>query len=185
MTTLTSTTDEYLFQTLCNLITTYVKGGFGLLFFGLLPVDFKSDIGDNSCMLSKEKSMKTVERFNDWSVRQYDGAEMTIDGKFYHGMITELSEEGIQFLPYQVDYEYKHNDPRNSYDRFYVPMDKFDEYNLEIWDEHRGGDDSSIGLSGYFTQWRHVWPDEFMAVKEMTYEHIKSLEPKQMEINFG
>ena len=185
MTTLTSTTDEYLFQTLCNLITTYVKGGFGLLFFGLLPVDFKSDIGDNSCMLSKEKSMKTVERFNDWSVRQYDGAEMTIDGKFYHGMITELSEEGIQFLPYQVDYEYKHNDPRNSYDRFWVHMENFDKYNLEIWDEHRGGDDSSIGLSGYFTQWRHVWPDEFMAVKEMTYAHLKSLEPKQMEINFG
>ena len=41
--------------------------------------------------------MKTVERFNDWSVRQYDGAEMEIDGQFYHGMITELSEEGIQF----------------------------------------------------------------------------------------
>ena len=185
MTTLTSTTDEYLFQTLCNLITTYVKGGFGLLFFGLLPVDFKSDIGDNSCMLSKEKSMKTVERFNDWSVRQYDGAEMMIDGKFYHGMITELSKEGIEFLPFQVDYEYKHNDPRNSYDRFWVHMENFDKYNLEIWDEHRGGDDSSIGLSGYFTQWRHVWPDEFMAVKTMTYAHLKSLEPKQMEINFG
>ena len=64
-------------------------------------------------------------------------------------------------------------------------MENFDKYKLEIWDEHRGGDDSAIGLSGYFTEWRHVWPDEFMAVKTMTYAYLKSLEPKQMEINFG
>ena len=129
--------------------------------------------------------MKTVERFNDWSVRQYDGAEMEIDGQFYHGMITELSKEGIEFLPFTIDHEYKHNDPRNSYDRIWIHMENFDKYKLEIWDEHRGGDDSAIGLSGYFTEWRHVWPDEFMAVKTMTHAYLKSLEPKQMEINFG
>ena len=28
--------------------------------------------------------------------------------------LTELSEEGIEFLPFTIDHEYKHNDPRNS-----------------------------------------------------------------------
>ena len=66
----------------------------------------------------------------------------------------------------------------------FVRITDFDNIKLEIWDEHRGGDDSSIGLSGYFTEWRHVWPDENMAVKTMTYEYLKSLEPKQLALDF-
>ena len=128
--------------------------------------------------------MKYVERFHDWSVRKYDGAEMEIDGQFYHGMITELSEEGIEFLPFTVDHEYKHNDPRRSYDKIWIHMENFDKYKLEIWDEARGGDNSSIGCSGYFTVWRQVLPDEFMEVKKMTYAYLKSLEPKQLALDF-
>ena len=130
--------------------------------------------------------MKFVERFNDWSVRQYDGAEFVLDGKRYHGMITKLSEEGIMFRPFTINEERANSDDwSENYPVMFVRITDFDNINLEIWDEHRGGDDSSIGLSGYFTEWRHVWPDENMAVKEMTYEYIKSLEPKQLEINFG
>ena len=129
--------------------------------------------------------MKYVERFNDWSVRKYDGAEMEIDGQFYHGMITELSEEGIEFLPFTVDHEYKHNDPRRSYDKIWIHMENFDKYKLEIWDEARGCDNSAIGVSGCFEPWRHVWPEENMAVKTMTGTYLKSLEPKQLEIDFG
>ena len=128
--------------------------------------------------------MKYVERFNDWSVRKYDGAEMEIDGQFYHGMITELCEEGIEFLPFTVDHEYKHNDPRRRYDKIWIHMEYFHIYKLEIWDEARGGDNSSIGCSGYFTEWRQEWPDEFMAVKKMTYAYLKSLEPKQLALDF-
>ena len=129
------------------------------------------------------RPIQYVEKFNDWSVRQYDGAEFVLDGKRYHGSITKLSEEGIMFRPWTIDEERLPLD--ESYPVMFVRITDFDNINLEIWDEHRGGDNSAIGLSGYFTEWRHVWPDENIAVKEMTYEYIKSLEPKQMEINFG
>ena len=132
------------------------------------------------------RPIQYVERFNDWSVRQYDGAEFVLDGKRYHGMITKLSEEGIMFRPFTINEERANGeDWAENYPQMFVTITDFDNINLEIWDEHRGGDDSAIGLSGYFTKWRHVWPDENIAVKEMTYEYLKSLEPKQMEINFG
>jgi len=132
------------------------------------------------------RPIQYVERFNDWSVRQYDGAEFVLDGNRYHGSITKLSEEGIMFRPWTINEERANADDfSENYPVMFIRISDFDNINLEIWDEHRGCDDSAIGLSGYFTEWRHVWPDENIAVKEMTYEYIKSLEPKQMEINFG
>ena len=131
------------------------------------------------------RPIQYVEKFNDWSVRKYDGAEMEIDGQFYHGMITELSEEGIMFRPFTINEERANDEDWSAnYPKMFVRITDFDNINLEIWDEHRGGDDSSIGLSGYFTEWRHVWPDENIAVKEMTYEYLKSLEPKQLALDF-
>ena len=32
--------------------------------------------------------MKFVEKFNDWSVRQYDPAQFVLDGKHYHGTVS-------------------------------------------------------------------------------------------------
>ena len=127
--------------------------------------------------------MKFVERFNDWSVRKYDGAEFVLDGKRYHGTITDLSEEGIMFRPFDIDFDRPEGEEQ--FPLMFVRITDFDNIKLEIWDEHRGGDNSAIGLSGYFSEWRHVWPDENIAVKEMTYEYLKSLEPKQLQINFG
>ena len=132
------------------------------------------------------RPIQYVERFNDWSVREFDGAEFKLDGKRYHGMISKLSEEGIMFRPFTINEERANGeDWAEQYPLMFVRLTDFDNVELEIWDEYRGCDDSAIGLSGSFTQWRHVWPDENIAVKEMTYEYLKSLEPKQMEINFG
>ena len=132
------------------------------------------------------RPIQYVEKFNDWSVRQYDGAEFVLDGKRYHGMITKLSEEGIMFRPFTIDEERANGeDWAENYPQMFVRITDFDNIKLEIWDEGRGCDNSAIGISGCFENWRHVWPDENIAVKEMTYEYIKSLEPKQMEINFG
>ena len=132
------------------------------------------------------RPIQYVEKFNDWSVREFDSAEFKLEGKRYHGMITKLSEEGIMFRPFTINEERAHGgDWAEQYPVMFVRLTDFDNVGLEIWDEHRGCDDSAIGLSGYFTEWSHVWPDENIAVKEMTYEYIKSLEPKQMEINFG
>tara|TARA_R100000027_G_C2170556_1_gene70659 strand:- start:115 stop:516 length:402 start_codon:yes stop_codon:yes gene_type:complete len=132
------------------------------------------------------RPIQYVEKFNDWSVRQYDGAEFVLDGKRYHGMITKLSEEGIMFRPFTINEERANSeDWAENYPQMFVRITDFDNIKLEIWDEHRGGDNSAIGLSGYFSEWRHVWPDENIAVKEMTYEYLKSLEPKQLQINFG
>lgn len=125
--------------------------------------------------------INTVERFNDWSVREFDGAQFELEGKRYHGMITKLSEEGIMFRPFDIDYDRPEDGER--FPLMWVRMTDFDNINLEIWDEGRGGDNSAIGISGCYEEWRMVWPDENISVKEMTYEHIKSLEPKQLEIN--
>ena len=37
------------------------------------------------------RPIQYVERFNDWSVRQYDGAEFVLDGKRYHGCLLYTS----------------------------------------------------------------------------------------------
>ena len=124
--------------------------------------------------------MEFVERFNDWSVRQWDGAEFYKDGKYYHGMIKKLSEEGIEFKPFEIDFDRPEND--ESFPSMWIPMADFDKIKLEIWDEHRGGDNSSIGVSGCFEEWRWVWPDENISIEEMKLEYIKSLEPKQLEL---
>ena len=126
--------------------------------------------------------MKFVEQFNDWSVRQYDGAEFWLDGKFYHGMITKLSEEGIEFRPFSIDFESRPISEK-SYDKVFIKIEDFDKVKLEIWDEHRGGDNSSIGCSGYFTEWRYVWPEENTPYK-LTRTYLKSLEPKQLALDF-
>ena len=107
--------------------------------------------------------MKFVEKFNDWSVRQYDPAQFVLDGKHYHGMITELSEEGIMFRPFDIDFDRPKGDER--FPLMFVRITDFDNVKLELWDEGRGGDNSAIGISGYFTEWRHVMPDENIAVK--------------------
>ena len=127
-----------------------------------------------------------VEKFNDWSVRQYDGAEFVLEGKRYHGMITKLSEEGIMFRPFTINEERANGeDWAENYPVMFVRITDFDNVKLELWDEGRGGDNSAIGISGCFEDWRMVWPDENIPVKEMTYEYLKSLEPKQLQINFG
>ena len=132
------------------------------------------------------RPIQYVEKFNDWSVRQYDGAEFKLEGKRYHGMITKLSEEGIMFRPFTINEERANGeDWAEQHPLMFVRLTDFDNIELEIWDEHRGGDNSSIGCSGYFSPWRDVWPEENIPVKEMTYTYLKSLEPKQMEINFG
>ena len=132
------------------------------------------------------RPIQYVEKFNDWSVREFDGAEFKLEGKRYHGMITKLSEEGIMFRPFTINEERANGgDWAEQYPVMFVRLTDFDNVELEIWDEHRGCDDSAIGLSGNFVPWRNVWPEENIPVKEMTYEYIKSLEPKQMEINFG
>ena len=137
-------------------------------------------------MLSKENQMRPityVEKFNDWSVRQYDPAQFVLDGKHYHGMISKLSEEGIMFRPFDIDFDRPEGDEQ--YPLMFLRITDFDNVKLELWDEGRGGDNSAIGISGCFEDWRHVWPDENIPVKEMTYEYLKSLEPKQLQINFG
>lgn len=129
---------------------------------------------------SKEIDMEFVERFNDWSVRQGDGAEFKLNGKFYHGVINKLSEEGIMFRPFSIDFEYKPG--YEQYDLMFIKLEDFDKVELEIFDEYRGCDDSAIGLSGCFEKWRHLWPDENIPVVEMRYEYLKSLEPKQLSL---
>ncbi|NCX70005.1 MAG: hypothetical protein EBW86_05260, partial [Rhodobacteraceae bacterium] len=102
-----------------------------------------------------------VEKFNDWSVREFDGAQFELEGKRYHGMITKLSEEGIMFRPFTINEERASGtDWSVQHPLMFVRITDFDNINLEIWDEHRGCDNSAIGVPGSFENWRHVWPEE-------------------------
>lgn len=99
---------------------------------------------------------KFVEKFNDWSVRKYDPCECTIDGKNYHGMIKLLSESGIVMQPFSIDFEHRSIDePRH--EPVIIKKEDFDKVKLEIWDEGRGCDNSAIGISGCFEEWRYSW----------------------------
>lgn len=110
-----------------------------------------------------------VEKFNDWSVREFDGAQFELEGKRYHGMITKLSEEGIMFRPFTIDEERASGtDWSVQHPLMFVRITDFDNINLEIWDEHRGCDNSAIGVPGSFENWRHVWPEENISSKLLT-----------------
>lgn len=110
-----------------------------------------------------------VEKFNDWSVREFDGAQFELEGKRYHGMITKLSEEGIMFRPFTINEERANGkDWAEQYPLMFVRITDFDNVNLEIWDEHRGSDNSAIGVPGSFENWRHVWPEENISSNLLT-----------------
>jgi hypothetical protein len=107
--------------------------------------------------------MTSVERFNDWSVRQYDGAEFKLNGKFYDGMIMDLSEEGIVFRPFTIDFErpdgWRPDSISVRWPDMFLSIKDFDAIELKIFDEHRGDDHGAIG-SGLYDDWRNVWPIE-------------------------
>ena len=114
------------------------------------------------------RPIQYVEKFNDWSVREFDGAQFKLEGKRYHGMITKLSEEGIMFRPFTINEERASGtDWAVQHPLMFIRITDFDNINLEIWDEGRGGDNSAIGV-GYFTEWRYVWPEENISSKLLT-----------------
>ena len=114
-------------------------------------------------MLSKESIKKerknpfdsvypSVDRFSDYGVRVGDSVEYRIPGSVKHdyvrGMISELRKDGIRVKIFDSEVESRYAN---------LPIELFDEFQLEIFDENRGCDDSAIGLSGCYEPWRRVW----------------------------
>jgi len=102
------------------------------------------------------KGWKFVEEFTSWSVRQYDPCQCTIDGNHYHGMVKFLSKDGIVMQPFNINHEHRPiTAPR--LDPVIINKEDFDKVKLELWSDGRGGDNSAIGVSGCFEDWRYAW----------------------------
>jgi len=88
---------------------------------------------------------------------QYEGYEAHIDGEFHHGIILEVTEDGLMVRPTAKDFVYSKGHDR--YDPYWIAKEDFDKVKLELWDDNWGCDDSAIGLDGCFEPWRHVWDE--------------------------
>ena len=88
---------------------------------------------------------------------QYEGYEVHIDGEFHHGIILEVTKEGLMVRPFHKNHEYPEGDER--YDPYWIAKEDFDKVKLELWDDLWGCDNSAIGLQGCFEPWRHVWDE--------------------------
>ena len=98
--------------------------------------------------------MEPVQQFSDYGVRIGDAVEYRIPGidesisEYVRGYISELREDGIKIRFYNFGkYE----------SEAHLPKSLFDEFDLQIFDENRGCDDSAIGLSGCFEPWSRMW----------------------------
>lgn len=92
----------------------------------------------------------SVDRFSDYGVRIGDAVEYRIPGSsdYTRGYISELREDRINVRTYtngQFETEAR------------LPKSLFDEFQLEIFDDNRGCDNSAIGLSGCYEPWRRMW----------------------------
>ncbi len=94
--------------------------------------------------------MEPVQQFSNYGVRIGDAVEYRIPGsnELSRGYISELREDRIVVRHYN-------NGEYESEARLGKSI--FDEFQLEIFDENRGCDDSAIGLSGCYEPWRRMW----------------------------
>ena len=91
-----------------------------------------------------------VKQFSEYGVRIGDAVEYRIPGsnELSRGYISELREDRITVRHYN-------NGEYESEARLGKSI--FDEFELEIFDDNRGCDNSAIGLSGCYEPWRRMW----------------------------
>lgn len=116
-------------------------------------VNFK-DVSKNSkrseVMNPFDSKYPAVKQFSEYGVRIGDAVEYRIPGsnELSRGYISELREDRINVRHYN-------NGQYESEAR--LPKKLFDEFELEIFDDNRGCDNSAIGLSGCYEPWRRMW----------------------------
>jgi hypothetical protein len=81
------------------------------------------------------------------------------DGKCVRAFINELGEDYMVVRPTTIDWEYAGGQPYGDvrYSEEKLTVDMFDDIDLEIWSDGRGGDNSAIGVSGCHEPWTSVW----------------------------
>ena len=93
-----------------------------------------------------------VQQFSEYGVRVGDAIVYRIPGSIKHdyvrGMISELREDGIRVKIFDREVQSRYAN---------LPKSLFDEFELEIFDDNRGCDNSAIGLSGCYEPWRRMW----------------------------
>lgn len=98
-----------------------------------------------------DSNYPAVKQFSDNGVRIGDAVEYKIPGiesLVQRGYISELREDRIIVRHYNNG-EYE--------SEAILGKSIFDEFQLEIFDENRGCDNSAIGLSGCYEPWRRMW----------------------------
>ena len=67
---------------------------------------------------------------------QYEGYEAHIDGEFHHGIILEVTKEGLMVRPFHKDHVWSKG--YDKYDPYWIPKEDFDKVKLELWDDNWG-----------------------------------------------
>ena len=121
--------------------------------------DYRFDVNFKDVSKSCERSevmnpfdskYPAVQQFSECGVRIGDAVEYRIPGsnEISRGYISELREDRITVRHYN-------NGEYESEARLGKSI--FDEFELEIFDDNRGCDNSAIGLSGCYEPWRRMW----------------------------
>ena len=97
-----------------------------------------------------DSTYPAVQQFSDYGVRVGDSVEYIVTGykDYSRGLITELRKDQITVKLYDNDENIK---SATLNERL------FDQFDLHIFDDNRGCDDSAIGCDGCFVPWKHMW----------------------------
>lgn len=95
--------------------------------------------------------MEYVEKFSDYGIRKYDMVEYKLGANRIRGIIKNLAWDRIIVKPMYI------NEIPTEEKNQTLLKTMFDHYEMMIQDDHRGCDDSAIGLEPYCRPWREMW----------------------------
>ena len=99
------------------------------------------------------RNMIAVEKFSDYGVRIGDAVKYQLSPTYrVQGVIKELYEGAIVVKQISINYDYD-----QSLGVAYIPKEQFDNFELEIFDDNRGCDNSAIGVPGCYEPWERMW----------------------------
>jgi len=80
------------------------------------------------------------------------------DNEGRRGYVTDYGQDWIKVRPITIDGQYAGGKlySTEKWDQEFIGLSIFEKVELEVWSDHRGCDNSAIGIQGYFTPYTSV-----------------------------